>query len=155
MTTENSPMHDEEIPVEQAQLNLSQDWFLEDIINVFVSKGLGMGVTLTVGGVIVSGLLISGKKYFQQLSENIQTGSDASGEIGEIIGGHWKGYTAIYEKPDNAPDDWEPRPVGYVHLANAQIHAPGQSPIPTNQGVLWRGKLSSVDSFFIGQMQQD
>ncbi|SFR33244.1 hypothetical protein SAMN04488005_0460 [Yoonia tamlensis] len=151
MTNETSSTLDTKAMAQEVKLENSQDWFLEHIIGDFVNKGLDIGVTLNVGGVVVSGMLINGKKYFEALAENMDI---QEGEISKLLGGHWKGYAAVYEKPDDAPEDWVPNPIGYIHLANAKIHAPGQSPIPSNDGVLWRGKLSSVDGFFIGNISQ-
>jgi len=138
--------------VQPVQLVNENDWFLQSTIENIVSHGVEIGVTLTVNGVIVSGMLIGGKKYFEELSKTLKAASREPDDISNTLGDAWKQYTAIYEKPEGAPEDWKPNPVGYIHLMNARFFAPGQAPIPANQGVLWRGKLSSVDGFTIGNL---
>lgn len=40
----------------------------------------------------------------------------------------------------------------YIHLVNAQVFYPNAQPIPGNRGVAWRGKISSVDAFWHGKL---
>lgn len=146
----------EELPlVQPMELVGANDWFLQSTIENIVSHGVYIGVTLTVKGIIVSGMLISGKKYFEELSKDMKAASRQEDDMSDTLAKSWQQYTAIYEKPEGASDDWQPLPVGYIHLLNARFYAPGQSPIPTNQGILWRGKLSSVDGFSIGSFSID
>ncbi|MUO27454.1 MULTISPECIES: gas vesicle accessory protein GvpU [Rhizobium/Agrobacterium group] len=136
--------------VQPVEIIDATDWFLRTTIENIVSHGIEIGVTLTVKGVIVSGMLVGGKKYFEELSKLMKISSQAPNDISDFLGNAWKEYTAIYEQPEGASEDWQPAPIGYVHLMNARFYAPGQAPLPENQGVLWRGKLSSVDGFIIG-----
>ncbi|SIQ75323.1 hypothetical protein SAMN05880590_1079 [Rhizobium sp. RU35A] len=138
--------------VQPVEIINDADWFLRSTIENIISQGVEIGITLTVNGVIISGMLIGGKKYFEELSKTMKAASRAPDDISDALGDSWKQFTAIYEKPEDAPEDWQPGPVGYIHLKNARFYAPGQAPIPGNQGVLWRGKLSSVDGFTIGSL---
>ncbi len=131
------------------------DWFLQSTIETVINSGVDIGVTLTVGGAIVSGILISGRKYFEELGDALSAASQTEGDMQSVLGGAWKQYTAIYDRPEDAPEDWQAPPAGFIHLRNAKFHGPGQPPIPTNQGVLWRGKLSSVDGFSIGNFSAE
>lgn len=133
----------------------NQDWFLEGIIENVINHGVDIGITLSVNGAIVSGILISGKKYFEELSEMMAKHSQNPGDIMGALAEGWKSYTVIYEKPEDAPEDWTPPRAAYIHLRDARYFAPGQAPIPTNMGVLWRGKLSEVDGFSIGNMSKE
>lgn len=133
----------------------AKDWFLQSTIESVIAAGVEIGVTLTVGGSIVSGTLISGKTYFKELGEVLAGASQEEGDMQSVLGSSWAKYSAIYEKPEDAPDDWRPGPVGFIHLRNARYYAPGQGALPTNQGVLWRGKLSAVDAFSIGSFSTD
>lgn len=131
----------------------SMDWFLQSTIETIINRGVDIGVTLTVGGAIVSGILISGRKYFEELGDTLASASQSDGDMQSVLGEAWKQYTAIYDEPENAPDDWQAPPAGFIHLRDARFYAPGQHPIPSN-GVLWRGKLSSVDGFSIGNFSE-
>jgi hypothetical protein len=130
----------------------AKDWFLESTIRNLVNQGIEISITLTVGGAYVTGLLTSGKRYFEELGATVAAASKAPDDTAAVLGEAWKGYTAIYEKPADAPDDWQPPPVGFVHLRNAYYVAPGQQAMPGNGPTLWRGKLSSIDGFSIGSI---
>lgn len=141
--------------IQDVEIVGSKDWFLQSTIETIIANGVEIGVTLTVGGVIVSGILISGKKYFDELSDVLIAASQSEDDGPRILGEAWKQYTVIYEKPEGASGDWRAPPAGFIHLRNARFYAPGAPPIPSNRGVLWRGKLSSVDGFSIGNFSED
>lgn len=128
------------------------DWFLQSTIETVIAKGVEIGVTLTVGGAIVSGTLIKGRTYFEELGATLTAASQAEGDMQSVLGEAWKGYTAIYDKPAGAGDDWQAPAATYIHLRDTRFFSPGNAPLPTNQGVLWRGKLSSIDGFSIGSL---
>lgn len=142
-------------PIQEVEIVGATDWFLRQTIETVIAHGVEIGVTLAVGGSIISGILVSGKTYFAELGETLKGASKSEGDMQSVLGEAWKGYTALYEKPEGAPDDWVVPPAGYIHLRNARYFAPGQPPVPTNQGVLWRGKLSAVDGFSIGNLSAD
>lgn len=130
----------------------SKDWFLQSTIETIINSGVEMGITLIVGGTIVSGTLIDGRKFFIELGDALTADSKSAGDSYETLGTGWKEFAALYDKPENAPEDWSPPSAGFIHLRDARYHAPGQNPLPTHKGVLWRGKLSSVDGFNIGSL---
>lgn len=133
----------------------SKDWFLQSIIGVAVSSGVEIGVTLTIGGSIVSGTLISGATYFKELGEKLQSEPEGEHGIKHILGKGWSEYQNIYQKPSDAEEDWETPKANYLHLRNARYFAPGQQSLPRDVGFLWRGKLSAVDAFALGALSAD
>lgn len=128
------------------------DWFLETIVRVYAGNGITLGVTLTVGGACITGTLISGKRYFTELSAMLRAVSKSDGDIAEVISDTVKTYTGLYDKPEDAPDDWDERPVGYIHLMGARYVSPSGEQMPSAPGMLWRGKLSAVDAFSVGEI---
>lgn len=137
------------------------DWFLQQIVDWANKSGLGVGVTLNVGGLLVSGTTISGAKYFNDLAKQVGSSkTEASDELlktlSEIIGA----YASIYEVPDEAEaDSGEPTDGSssdalatptFIHLADARFFYPNAKPLPHNRGVLWRGKVSQVNAFSLG-----
>jgi hypothetical protein len=152
MTTEPEN-HSEEL--EQIQLvedARAFDWFLRSTISDLTPLGVELGITVMVRGMVVSGTLISGAKYFEEMGNSFQSIGGEHQEVTNAIGESWKAWKVLYDKPEDAPDDWKPEQTSYIHLRDARIFAPGQSSLPSNQGVLWRGKLSSVDGFSMGKM---
>lgn len=141
--------------VQHVELVGSRDWFLQSIIEVVIAHGVEFGITLVVGGSVVSGILISGKKFFEEIGNATLAMSEIEGDIQSVLGNGWKQYTSIYDAPKNAPDDWQGPPTGFIHLKDARFFAPGQQPIPTRQGLLWRGKLEAIDGFSFGNFSAD
>lgn len=153
--TDDTSQNESQSEVQDVEILGSKDWFLQSTIETIIAHGVEIGITLTVGGAIVSGMLISGKKYFEELGDTLAAASEAEGDMQSVIGNAWKQYTAIYDQPDDAPEDWQPPAASFIHLRNAKFYAPGQPPIPSNRGVLWRGKLASIDGFSIGNFSVD
>nr|WP_288356451.1 gas vesicle accessory protein GvpU [uncultured Pseudomonas sp.] len=133
-----------------------KDWFLSMLVKI-ANNGPGeFGVTLNVGGSIISGMLISGRKYFDEFAKQFATPFRGENEDSESpsIEATLKQFGQIYDKTENEEtDDKENNPVSYIHLRDANIFF-RDGTIPTNQGVLWRGKLSSVDGFSLGNLNR-
>jgi hypothetical protein len=132
---------------------------LVSTVNRFGS--LEIGVTLHVSGVVVSGLLISGRSFFELLSAALtEGGTSESAPIRHALASAWAGshaddYRAGEHDPskDDQREEGQPAPkVGYIHLRSASVHAAGDLvPLP---GVLWRGRLSHVSGWAIGNFGQ-
>lgn len=128
---------------------MQKDILLETLID-FVEKIPGAKdaksafyVTLTVGGVIISGRICDKVEFWKHhpLSENIW-------DTWEKADASKKASTAA-----NSAEDDEPERV-FIHLADAKYFSPGQGPIPTDgPGVYWRGKLESVHGFSFGKLE--
>lgn len=129
------------------------DWLLQALISGYADHGVQITVTLTVGGSVVSGLLIGGRTYFAEVQEMLSAKSQGDGDIfAEIAEDFGSIGPDVYDKPDDASDEWKPSPPNYIHLKSARFHAPGHGGIPAKDGFLWRGKLASVDAFSIGSL---
>ena len=126
------------------------DWLLESLIEKYVGIGVGMGITLNVKGLLVTGTLCTSQEYLKGVSELIGA-ANKDDELTQAMAGAFGAYTAVYEKPEGAGEDWVPPRIGYVHLKNAKILTPGQKAMP-NDPIWWRGRLSSIDGFFIGTL---
>jgi len=128
------------------------DWFLRILVSMANSTpGVGLPIVLTVRGLVISGELISGKTYHEQFAQEMGTSfrsildDDAVARIEEG-----------YSRPAHLYDsEASLKTIVFIHLRNAKIFGPGQQPIPSGQGMLWRGRLSSVDGFSWGQLRGD
>jgi len=95
------------------------------------------GITLCVKGMLISGVIVSRKEFFR--SHPVLEQVDETFEKLEADG--------------TIPKKNKSDPVYFIHLRNAHIFAPGQRPIPTDPtGTFWRGRLASVDGFFLGRL---
>jgi hypothetical protein len=105
------------------------------------------GITLYVSGSVISGQLISRRAFYDGMADEIDeavrrdTGNEASA-FGTM-------FRDLGREQDEAPDLGSTR-TAFLHLAEARVFASAGPPIPTNRGVFWRGRLSSIDGWNIG-----
>lgn len=119
-------------------------WFARFVTSSDGSVKFELPLTLTVGGNLVSGTLISEADYFEQLA------SDFSGALPESVRETAKEMIKSLQPP--AVVDGEDKVHRqFVHMKNAQVFTNASGPI-TTQGALWRGKVSSVEGFSLGSI---
>jgi hypothetical protein len=135
-----------EEPVNPATVKRPElDWYLQHLVTMANTQGVEMGITVILGGTVVTGQLISGKTYFES--------------FGALFAGAWNadedGKRAIQDemsKPAEmyGPDKHDAAGPSFIHLKNATVRTPSGS--LTNQGVLWRGRLTEVSGFMLGSI---
>jgi hypothetical protein len=112
-------------------------------------------VTLSVGGFIVSGLVISGGEYFEEFSEIVRYGltENFDEESKQNIATTFRNLGNVYEPREETLEGViERESYNFVHLRDTRFLHPGGDPVPTNTGMLWRTKLEAVDGFTLGMM---
>lgn len=138
---DNNEQHDSSISAEV------QDWFLERWVDSANELGDGLDVVLLVDGFLVSGQLVGVKAYFDALSETFaatQSAPDAADRIRAYFTEVSRGLEPNAANPHDRPR--------YIHLKNARYFHPGGRPIPGNEPVLWRGRISEVSGFSFGYL---
>lgn len=129
----------------------SEDWFLQSLVNVVNQGELSFGITLNVGGFLISGLLISGKEYFGGFGGDFAAGIDDE-NAAAMIQETFNKYGSIYDVDEvEGRDEGLPRPA-YIHLKDAKFYNTSGDPVPSNQGVWWRGRISEVQGFVLGTL---
>lgn len=126
-----------EVKEKKLTVSVDGDPFLKMLIRARSGSGmdrLSWDITLSVGGCLISGRLISASQYMRDFTPNME---DALKDAGLRIDG----------KPEELDS------IRFIHLADARFYYANQQPIPANQGVLWRGMLSSVDGFHLGRLK--
>jgi hypothetical protein len=135
------------------------DRFLLTLVELVNDAGeLEIGMTLHVSGVIVSGLLISARRYFELLNEAVQTtGSQESAGLREALGDALtdaaESYWAAEFNAETGPEQvaLDLFLSSYIHMRNAEVHAPGG---PGHLApALWRGRLSHVSGWSLGVLR--
>ena len=144
---QEAPLTDEELRI--AIDGRSTDWFLQKLVSLANTMGLSFGVTLFVEGAMISGMLVSGKRYFEDFADAFSSNYPGDDETKEDVRAGFASHTAIYAGDDSGD---EPPPPQYIHLVDARCFAPGGQPIPTDRGVLWRGKINAVSGFNLGTL---
>ena len=133
----------DELPVPSAQ----HDWFIQSLVNVANVAPLSFGVTLQVSGLLVSGYLVSGKTYFEAIGQQIVSGLSQNAALADQMRKMFATFESAYP---NDPGQSE-RPVPqFVHLQNARFYSTDGTPVPANEGVWWRGRISQISGIVIG-----
>ncbi|WP_244110275.1 gas vesicle accessory protein GvpU [Burkholderia cenocepacia] len=125
------------------------DWFLQSLINIVNGSGITFSITLNVGGQTITGQLVGGKQYFEGFADAF-SGALPDKEEAEQVRADFASYGNIYANEDGTPKDLSP--PHYIHLKNARCFPTAGNSIPANGGVWWRGRISQVDGFFLGEL---
>jgi len=126
------------------------DAFLQFLVNL-VNNGSqieSIGVTLQMGGMLVSGSIVSGAEYFDSFAASFTASLSTVDETTRKAV-----HVSLAELGDvfRVPQPADPLP-NYIHLADALFFAADGTPI-AGQPTLWRGRTSAVDGFILGRMQ--
>lgn len=127
------------------------DWFLQSLVETINGSEAELGITLQMGGLLVSGQLISGHRWFEAFAEQIASGvADAEGR--EEVRAAYASYADVYRLEGSDLED-SPLPQ-YIHLRDARYFGSDGNAVPSAAGVLWRGRIASVGSFHLGRFEQ-
>lgn len=114
-----------------------KDWFLQSLVKMVHSKEMSFGITLNVGGFLVSGTLINEKEYFKDFGSDFSIGIvDPDSTIKDAFAKCWK-IDSSNKKQQHS----------YIHIKEAKFFNTNGTAIPENTGALWRGCISKVDGF--------
>ncbi|KAF0812887.1 hypothetical protein IGB42_02731 [Andreprevotia sp. IGB-42] len=129
------------------------DWFLQTIVRMVNTTALRVPVTLTLGGGLVSGDLISGKEYFAAIGDMFATAPAADGnQIGAQLASHFAGHgETVYGPTENNTDQAGMTRHAFIHLKNARF-VDNAGAIP-DAGLLWRGRIDEVIGFSLGSVR--
>lgn len=129
-----------------------KDWFLQMLVGM-ANDGLGISITLNVGGLLVSGNLVSGKDYLIEFGEVLSKSLDP--ENGENAKGIRESYQNMAEDV-YGQDESKSAPPVYLHMKNAKYFSISGDSLPSNDEVsLWRGRISEVGGFSLGSFSKN
>jgi len=127
----------------------STDWLLQEFIWMVNTYDMAIGITLNVGGLLVSGELIGGKSYFGEIGKDFTTSLGGSDKIRKSFE-NWG--RKIYSGGTNKKSRRDFEKPYFVHLKNAKFYYPGEQPVPKNRGLWWRSRLEAIDGFSLGSL---
>jgi hypothetical protein len=138
---------------EGVESELAPDNVFAMLVHVANTSDVEMGVTLHVGGLIVTGRLISGATYWRESAQKLRESGQGPRELIEPMAEGMEkvaeAYSDAYAADAADPDDHAA--TAFLHLRDAHTLVP-QGPTPT-AGALWRGRLASVDGFSFGELK--
>jgi hypothetical protein len=126
---------------------------------VNLHQKMELGITINIGGVCVSGKLISAKKFYEGLSANFENlkivdpSEDSSTNEEEIKKGYKDFFDRIKASVPQNEEELKHFNMRYLYLKDARFYS-GFRAMPVESGVYWIGKLTSVDGFFIGTLDE-
>ncbi len=124
------------------------DWLLASFVKLANDLEVNIGVTLIVGGSVISGLIISGRQFLQAVGTTMDQALPAEASKGAFHGHFEKLAESIYGKPAGGNPSGEPT---YIHLKNARVFSPAPGANPTEvPGLHWRVRLDEVQAFTLG-----
>jgi hypothetical protein len=126
------------------------DWFLQHVVSMANDIGLKVGITLQMGGFLVSGMTISGEAYFEQLvGEFSEVFADESEK--EVSRNAMLDFAGMVESKGTQASDGVPL---FIHLKDATFFNNSGAPLLRDERVLWRGRISQVSGFVLKQLMR-
>lgn len=136
------------------------DFALRSISYLANTVNFEVPITLQVKGLTITGRVISGARYFDGIN-GVYKRSVESWEDDEAKKQFHRWIDLLFPLEEEPGTDEEVglklqmEDVLFIHLEDTFIFT-GEHKIPTSkEGVLWRGKLSAVDGFFIGKLEHE
>jgi hypothetical protein len=132
----------------------SVDCFLQSLVSIVNDESASIPITVSVGGLLISGDMIGGKIYFDEFACQFKDGfKNINSETASTIEEAFKRLGDVYDPTQKESQRGaiisKPR---IIHLKDAQIYRSGARPAPSEKGVLWRGRLEAVDGFSLGKL---
>ena len=126
------------------------DRFLQRLVHLATTSGTTLGITLTTGGVLVSGTLASAEQYFQEIGESFAAGMAVDEELGISIRFAFQSWADVYG--GEYEDEIQSEDIGFIHVKNAHVYVGDTSfPSDAKSEVWWRGRLTCIDGFTFGE----
>ena len=137
-----------------AELDHEEDreWLLSLFVRIANAGKGSFGMTLWVGGAVVSGTLIGAAEFYDGIAEDFDQ-AVKEGSIGDAFRNVSASVRDDFSKEED-PVETMPPPA-FIHFKNARTYSPGGRPIPENRGVWWRGRLDSVDAWCFGELRAE
>lgn len=132
------------------QTFVDQDHFLATLVNIANETDVAIGITLSVGSVLVSGSIVSWERYFAGVASDL-AGAGGVSELNIALKNGVEHYAKMCrEEMQERIENGKSIASLYIHLKDARFFTPGAIPMPTNRSVWWRGRMSEVEGFSIG-----
>lgn len=127
------------------------DYHLQSLVRMvdMATTGFSFGITLFTTSGVLTGNLISRKKYFERFGQSFKSGFESAYPDHD-----WQSladdYAAMGVAGNDIPESEDyVVPSQFIHLDGASIMT-GDGSLTLKRGILWRGKLQSVTGFTLG-----
>ena len=134
---------------------IAHDWLLERWVRL-AELGVAVGVTLQMGGLLISGTLVGARRYLEGQRSEVLADLSQRGlppRVARKLDRAFEADLAAIAGSDQAEQDGAGVPYRFIHLKDARIIAGDGG----RQGFVvpyWRGQLRRVDAFFLGTLRE-
>lgn len=129
------------------------DWFLQSLISLVNNRPhVHIDVALMVGGLVVTGTLVSGRTYFLEFARQFAEGFGFNDHSARQAA-----YASVAEHAErfgNRNEDDSEDPPAYIHLLDPRFAGQGAEEY-ADGARLWRGRVGSVDGFHLATGMAD
>jgi hypothetical protein len=143
-------MQIERAPSQRTPQFAAADWFLQHLVSHVNDFPVELPITLQVSGMFVSGQLVSDARYFEGIAGDSAHGLAAHPEIAESVRKSFNSVGPAIGKTDSNAVAPGPAPH-FLHLQNARFSGATAKHTDKAEGIWWRGRVSEVDGFSLGQ----
>ena len=126
------------------------DGLLEFLCSL-AETGVELGITLTLGGSVISGQMVGRQRYAGELAERLSGAGEVGVSLGQaIVELLTPPHLPTSEEPDVNGDAADvPADFNFIHLIHATTYHGAQQ---LGSGEPWRGRLQSVSGWTLGQL---
>ena len=124
-----------------------EDYLLQQLVEFANAGAFSAGITLQMGGFLVTGTLIAADTYFDKFADLVVNGASEGSTGLELVRTALASFGDRYRE---ARLDDGPALTGntaYIHLENCTFYTPSGS---FSFKALWRGRIAQADGFFLG-----
>jgi len=119
----------------------TKDNILEFFVKAANIHDFSLDITLNVKGAVITGTIVSAKEYFETLSEIFDDGNEVAQKLSEQLS----------RAGESAHSDGSSE-ANFIHMKETKVYCGDSKSTPSKGEILWRGKLSEVDGFFLGKI---
>jgi hypothetical protein len=137
----------ESMKTQAAKAPHESDRLLQALVSVPERTSLELGITLSASGLLITGFIISQEAYFDTLIEGV-----SKTKANEEMKGLLADFLEQLKDPiieSTADKSIFPR---FIHLRDVKIYPSEGRGMPTLGHTLWRGDISKIDGFSLGEM---
>ena len=123
------------------------DRLLQALVSVPERTSLEIGITLSSGGLLITGFIISQETYFNTLVDGISK-TKADERMKELL----QDFLSQLKDPiieSTADTSIFPR---FIHLRDVKIYPSEGRGMPTLGHTIWRGDINKINGFSLGEM---
>ncbi len=124
----------------------SKDWFLQLLVNLANKNRFELDITLTVGGMLISGTLSGVRQYFNDLGAYFASPFETTVNTEELQ----MTFKTIGDQCACVSPSEQTDTPSYIHLKNARFFDASGRIISGTAGFWWRGRLSEIQGFSPG-----